>query len=130
MVPFVIFMGAGIGGVSRYALGHWIHGFAGTGFPWGTLIINISGSLLLTFIYGLIDASPTPSAEWRAFLGIGICGGFTTFSAFSYETIRLLQIGRWERGLTYVVLSVVLSLGAAIVGFRLAAALEIGRLAE
>ena len=120
MVPLAIFMGAGIGGVSRYALGHWIHGLAGAGFPWGTLAINISGSLLLALIYGLLDSSPLPSPEWRAFLGIGFCGGFTTFSAFSYETIRLLQIGRWERGLTYAVLSVVLCLGAAILGFRLA----------
>ena len=129
MVPLVIFMGAGIGGVSRYALGHWIHGVAGTGFPWGTLVINIVGSLLLTFIYGLIDASAAPSAEWRAFLGIGFCGGFTTFSAFSYETIRLVQTGHWERGLTYVALSILLSLGAAVVGFRLAAE-WISRLAD
>ncbi len=121
MLPFVIFVGAGIGGVSRYALGHWIHGITGTAFPWGTLVINVSGSLLLTFVYGLIDAGPAPSAEWRAFLGIGLLGGFTTFSAFSYETIRLLQTGHWERGVTYVVASVLCSLAAAILGFRVAA---------
>lgn len=123
MVPFVIFVGAGLGGVSRYAVGSWIQSGVGADFPWSTLAINVSGSLLLTFAYGLFDASAVASTEWRAFLGIGFLGGYTTFSAFSYETIRLLQNGDWERAMLYILASVLLSLAAAIAGFRLASEL-------
>jgi fluoride exporter len=121
MVPFVIFVGAGLGGLSRYAIGSWIQTATGQEFPWGTLLINVTGSLLLTFVYGYLDATMRPP-EWRAFLGIGFLGGYTTFSAFSYETIRLLQDGSWTRAMTYVVTSVLLSVSAAFVGVRLASA--------
>ena len=121
MVPFVVFVGAGVGGLARYAISLWIQS-AADGFPWGTLIINVSGSLLLTGVYGLLEGT-TAAPEWRAFLGIGVLGGYTTFSTFSYEAVRLLQDGDWERALLYVFASVVVSLGAAIVGFRLASTL-------
>lgn len=123
MVPFVIFMGAGLGGLSRYALGNWIQSAAGTAFPWNTLAINVSGSLMLTLIYGLLDSSAAGSPEWRAFLGIGFLGGYTTFSTFSYETVRQLQDGDWERAAVYILASVGLSLAAAVLGFRLASGL-------
>jgi CrcB protein len=121
MVSFAIFVGAGIGGLARYAFSAWLQ-FASAGFPWGTLIINVTGSLLLTFVYGLLEGTAA-APEWRAFLGIGILGGYTTFSTFSYESVRLLQDGEWERALLYVMSSVVLSIAGAVVGFRLASVL-------
>ena len=119
MAPLVIFVGAGLGGVARYGLSIWMQTLAGAGFPWGTLVINVSGSLLLTLVYGLLEGSGA-APEWRAFLGIGFLGGYTTFSTFSYEAVRLLQDGEWTRALAYALGSVLLSLLGAILGFRLA----------
>lgn len=121
MVSLAIFVGAGIGGLARYAFSAWLQS-ASASFPWGTLIINVTGSLLLTFVYGLLEGTAA-APEWRAFLGIGILGGYTTFSTFSYESVRLLQDGEWERALLYVMSSVVLSILGAVVGFRLASVL-------
>ena len=118
MTVFAIFVGAGLGGVTRYAVSAWIQDAAGAGFPWGTLVVNVSGSLLLTFVYAVLEGTTAP-AEWRAFLGIGILGGYTTFSTFSYETVRLMQDGDWGRASAYVAASVLASLGAAMVGFSL-----------
>ena len=119
MTVFAIFVGAGLGGVTRYALSAWIQDAAGAGFPWGTLVVNVSGSLLLTFGYAVLEGTTAP-AEWRAFLGIGILGGYTTFSTFSYETLALLKDGEWTRAGFYAVASVLLSLAATFLGFALA----------
>lgn len=119
MVGFVIFLGSGLGGLARYAAGSWIQSAMGAGFPWGTLIINVSGSFLLALLYGTLEGTSVPP-EWRAFLGIGVLGGYTTFSTFSYEAVRLLQDGDWDHALLYVLGNVIVSLGAAILGFRLA----------
>jgi CrcB protein len=121
MIPMVIFLGAGLGGVCRHALGSWVHAAAGAAFPWGTLLINVTGSILVTFVYALLDSTMAPP-EWRAFVGIGFLGGYTTFSTFSYEAVRLVQDGQWERALLYVGATVFLSLVAAVLGFRLASA--------
>jgi CrcB protein len=126
MTFLVVFVGAGLGGVARHLIGHWVQGSAGADFPWGTLLINVTGSAALTFVYGLLESTAAPP-EWRAFLGIGLLGGYTTFSTFSYETVRLVQDGAWDRALLYVLGSVMLSLGGAILGFGLASALLRGR---
>jgi CrcB protein len=122
MVAFVIFVGAGMGGLARYAVSTWVQSAANVGFPWGTLIINVTGSLLLTLVYGLLEGTAA-APEWRAFLGIGVLGGYTTFSTFSYESVRLLQDGEWERAVLYVAGSVILSIAGAVLGFRLASVL-------
>jgi CrcB protein len=119
MVALVIFIGAGLGGLARYGVGGWIQAAGGAGFPWGTLLINVTGSLALTFVYAFLEGTAA-APEWRAFLGIGVLGGYTTFSSFSYEAVRLLQDGEWERALVYVAGSVILSLAGAVLGFRLA----------
>ncbi|MGH7717469.1 MAG: fluoride efflux transporter CrcB [Gemmatimonadaceae bacterium] len=122
MLLFAIFLGAGLGGLSRYALGSWIQAATGTQFPWGTLAINVAGSLGLTFLYALLD-STMARPKWRAFLEIGFLGGFTTFSAFTYEAIRLGQDGEWARASLYVGGNVFVSLGTGVLGFRLASEL-------
>jgi CrcB protein len=118
VLALVIFLGAGIGGLARYGVGIWTQTVTGPAFPWGTLLVNVTGSLLLTFLYVLLEGT-AGSPEWRAFLGIGFCGGYTTFSTFSYETIRLLQDGEWRQATFYIVGSIVLSIAAALLGFRL-----------
>lgn len=118
MTGLVIFLGSGLGGLARYAAGVWIQSTSRSEFPWGTLVINVSGSLLLGLVYGTLD-NVSAAPEWRAFLGIGVLGGYTTFSAFSYETVRMMYDGEWDRALWYVLGSVILSLAAALLGFRL-----------
>ncbi|HET9982278.1 MAG TPA: fluoride efflux transporter CrcB [Longimicrobiales bacterium] len=120
MIPLVVFLGAGVGGLARYAVGGWIQQAAGAGFPWGTLVVNITGSLLLAFLYAFLEGT-IAAPQWRALLGVGFCGGYTTFSTFSYETVRLLQDGQWSRASWYVLGSVLVSLVAAAAGFRIAA---------
>jgi CrcB protein len=112
-----IAVGSAIGGVSRYLVGGLSQRLAGGTFPIGTLLVNITGSFFLGFIlrYGVETTTLTP--EVRAFLTVGFCGGYTTFSTFSYETVALAEDGQWTRAALYVALSVGLSLVATFVGF-------------
>ena len=121
MIGLAIFAGAGIGGVARYVLGGWVQAAAGAGFPWGTLVVNVTGSMLLAFLVAFTEGTAV-SPQWRAFLAIGICGGYTTFSTFSYEAVRLMQEGQWSRAGMYVLGSVVLCLFGAALGFQAAGA--------
>ena len=112
--------GSAIGGVSRYLLGGVLQRQTAGTFPVGTLVINITGSFLLGMVLRYAVDTPTLSPETRAFLTIGFCGGYTTFSTFSYETVALLEDGQWPRAAAYVVLSVVLSLLASFLGIAAA----------
>lgn len=113
-------VGSAIGGMSRYLMGGLIQRLLDTTFPAGTLLINISGSFLLGAILRYAIETPTLSPEIRALLTIGFCGGYTTFSTFSYETMALLEDGEWTRAGLYVGASVLLSLLGVFLGFALA----------
>jgi CrcB protein len=113
-------VGSAIGGVSRYLLGGLIQRWLDTTFPAGTLLVNISGSFLLGAILRYAIETPTLSPEVRALLTIGFCGGYTTFSTFSYETVALLEDGEWTRAGLYVGASVLLSLVGVFLGLALA----------
>ena len=108
-------LGSAVGGASRYALSTFIQQRAGT-FPIGTLVVNITGSLALGFLLRYALGSTSVSAETRALLTTGFCGGYTTFSTFSYETIALVQEGDYRRAAIYVAASVALSLAATFLG--------------
>jgi len=114
-----IALGSAVGGASRFALSSFIQQRAGT-FPVGTLIVNITGSLMLGFLMRYALGSTSVSAETRALLTTGFCGGYTTFSTFSYETITLIEQGDWRRASLYVGLSVFASLVGAFAGVALA----------
>jgi fluoride exporter len=118
----VLWVGAGsaLGGMSRYALTHLIQSRLTTPFPVATLGINVVGSLVLAFVVRLATESAGMNPEVQVFLTSGFCGGFTTFSTFSYETARLLETGDYMRASLYVAASVLLSLAAAFAGFALA----------
>ena len=113
---FWVALGSAIGGVARY----WFTGFGnrlmGADFPWSTIIINIVGSVVIGMV-----AARAPSDATRLFVMVGICGGFTTFSAFSLQTLTLLQQGEIARALANVLLSVLLCVLACWVGWRIAA---------
>lgn len=113
-------LGSAIGGVARYLLGGFIQERAGTVFPIQTLAINVTGSFLLGLIQRFALDSTAISPEARAFLTIGVCGGYTTFSTFSLETVRLMEDGDWRRAGLYVAGSVILSIAAALLGIAAA----------
>jgi CrcB protein len=115
-----VMLGSALGGGSRYLLGTFIQTRSGAVFPIGTLVVNVTGSLLLGFLVRYAADSSALSPESRAFLTVGLCGGYTTFSTFTYETVRLIQDGDWSRAGWYIVLSVVVSLAGAFLGMGLA----------
>ena len=118
-----VFLGGGLGSILRYVLSGVIVRHVGETFPWGTLLINVTGS----FLIGFFATFTGPDGRWlvapsiRTFFMIGICGGYTTFSAFSLQTLALAQDGEWFRAGTNVVASVVLCLLAVWLGHLLAA---------
>ena len=113
-------IGGAIGSLIRLLVGAAIQQRVGLGFPVGTLVINVTGSLLLGFImrFALDTTAVTP--VMRALLTTGFCGGYTTFSTFSFETVDLLREGLYARAGAYVASSVVLGLVAAFAGFAAA----------
>lgn len=113
-------VGSAVGGVARFLLGTLIQQRAGGMFPTGTLLVNVTGSLLMGFLFRYALGSAAVSPEMRVLLTTGFCGGYTTFSTFSYETIALLEEGQYQRAGVYVLLSVVLSLAACLAGVILA----------
>ena len=117
---WAVALGAAAGGVSRFYLATAIQQRLGASFPWGTLAINLSGSLLLGFIIRYALATPAISIEMRALLTTGFCGGYTTFSTYSYETALLFEDGQFGRAATYALGSVVLALVGTFAGFMLA----------
>ena len=116
----VIFLGGGIGSIGRYLLGTAIQRLTATPFPAGTFLVNITGCFLIGLFYGLINRHAWLTVEWRLFLVTGICGGYTTFSSFSYEAVNLAREGYWLNFVAYVLLSVVLGLLATVGGAALA----------
>jgi CrcB protein len=112
--------GSALGGISRYLVGGIVQKILDTTFPAGTLLVNLTGSFLLGLFLRYALETPTLTPELRAFLTIGFCGGYTTFSTFSYETFAMLEDGEWGRAGAYAALSVLLALGATILGFMAA----------
>ena len=108
--------GGAIGALLRYWTSTAVHNRLGTGFPYGTLTVNVAGSLLMGFLYiWLIDRLAVGPAL-RAFLLIGVLGAFTTFSTFSMETLNLLESGQPGRALANILVSVTVCIIAAGLG--------------
>jgi len=113
-------LGSALGGAARLLLGGWIQNRFGPSFPLGTLAVNITGSLLLGFLFRYVLETSAIGPDARALLTTGLCGGYTTFSTFSYETVRLVEDGEYRRAALYVALSVGLGLLAMACGMMLA----------
>jgi fluoride exporter len=114
-----IAVGGGLGALARFAAGAWMSTWAGTAFPWPTFAINVLGSALLGFLNGSLPRL-TVSPDTRGLLTIGLCGGFTTFSTFDLETLRLLEHGRHLAAAAYSAGSVTACLVGVFAGLRLA----------
>ncbi len=114
-------LGGALGSVARFWISNLSEARWGNGFPWGTLIANVSGSLLI----GILAACSGPNVGWfasdtaRKLFMVGICGGYTTFSAFSLEVMVMLERGDWSPALLYILASVIGSVAALAIGLRL-----------
>lgn len=118
----LVMIGGGIGAGTRYLLGSWVHAQLGGGFPWGTFAVNAIGSLLIGAVFSLAQhgsISPTITL----FLTVGVLGGFTTFSAFSYETLQLISSGNVTASFLNVAGQFTVSLMAVYLGFAIVRAL-------
>lgn len=109
-----------VGCISRYVMSGWVLGAAGGGFPYGTLAVNLVGSCLLGLIMEGSQHSTLFSPELRLGLTVGLLGGFTTFSTFSYETVRLLEDGSFGWAGANILLNVTVCLSAAALGIFVA----------
>lgn len=113
----IVFVGGGIGAALRHGVNRLAMAWLGTGFPAGTMIVNILGSLLMGLLISLLAEGPPASQGVRLFLATGVLGGFTTFSAFSLDALALWERGQPALAALYVAGSVLLSLAAIAAGF-------------
>ena len=121
-----IFIGGGLGSLARWGLSGCLAHAVGEEFPWGTIVVNITGC----FVIGVFATATGPEGRWlasasfRQFFMLGICGGYTTFSSFSLQTLSLAEDGQWFRAAANIVLSVVLCLIGVWLGHILALGLN------
>ncbi|HTM63707.1 MAG TPA: fluoride efflux transporter CrcB [Gammaproteobacteria bacterium] len=117
MNELLIFFGAGLGGIFRYWMSNGIYSLLGRQFPYGTLVVNVTGCLLMGFLFVLtIERFDGFGSQMRAFLLIGLLGGYTTFSSFSIETINLIESGNWTAALFNILFSTIACVAAAWLG--------------
>ncbi len=116
----LVALGAALGAPARYLADRAVQRWRGSNFPLGTLAVNVIGSLLLGVLIGSADSGGA-SPDLVLLAGTGFCGAFTTYSTFSYETVRLIEDGRAMAAAIYVAGSVLPGLGAAAVGVALGA---------
>ncbi|PAW78509.1 MAG: camphor resistance protein CrcB [Verrucomicrobia bacterium Tous-C9LFEB] len=115
----VVALGSALGGVTRFCLSGLIANRYGNWFPFGTLAINISGSFVIGFVAAIssADSRYLVNANVRTFLMVGVCGGYTTFSSFSLQTLSLAQDGQWLYAAANIVGSVILCLVGVWLGY-------------
>lgn len=115
----LVALGGAIGSATRYLVGGWFASRFGPAFPYGTFVINISGSFIIGLFLAFAQDRAWLSPYWRLFFAVGFVGGYTTFSTYEYEAVRLLQNGETMLGTIYMVGSMVTGGIAAIAGIVL-----------
>jgi len=116
MSYLLVFLGGGFGAMLRHGVNLGAARWLGINFPWGTLLVNVTGSLVMGLIAGFFALKSGQSQEWRLFLTTGILGGYTTFSAFSLDTALLYERGEIGIAALYVLGSVALSVAGLFIG--------------
>lgn len=117
---FWIALGAVAGASARYALSGYIARAISTSFPYGTLVINITGSLVLGFFLVLAGERTLLDPRWRMLIAIGFCGSYTTFSSYAFESFAAMESGQWALMAINIVANNALCLGAVVVGAAVA----------
>ncbi len=112
----MIAAGGALGAVARYVLGGLVQEWAGPRFPYGTLVINVSGCLVMGIVMTLLAERPVLHPNWRFLVPVGFIGAYTTFSTFEYETFRAVEQGAWLVGLGNILISVVVGFISVAVG--------------
>jgi CrcB protein len=115
----IVAVGGAAGSVFRYLMQLYIGRYVTLTFPAGTLVVNLSGCFIIGLLYGMADRFAWLTMEWRLFLITGICGGYTTFSSFSYEGVSLFRQGNYLYFFLYIGMSVFLGLLATFGGFSI-----------
>jgi fluoride exporter len=115
----LVFIGGGFGSIARFSIGKWITSIHTQHFPYGTLVVNVIACLILGLVIGLVDHRQFISASTRLFWTVGFCGGFSTFSTFSAETISLLQNGFYPSTVFYITASLLFCITATYIGLYL-----------
>jgi len=119
MGVLLVALGGAIGSVARYLMGGWFASRLGPAFPYGTFAINISGSFIIGLFLAFAERRASLSPYWRLFFAVGFVGGYTTFSTFEYEAVRLLQDDELLLGALYVAGSVVTGAFGVLAGIVL-----------
>ena len=121
MFKYIILIGTGgfIGSVLRFYISKLVQNVFLSSFPYGTFAVNVIGCLLIGIIFGIAEKGTWLTPEWRMFLTVGLCGGFTTFSTFSSESFQLLRDGQLMHVLSYAALSVLLGILAVYIGYMI-----------
>ena len=123
MMIFAVAAGGALGSVARYMLSGFTTDIVSSSFPWGTLSVNVLGSFFMGAVVTYMALAWNPSAEVRAFLTVGLLGGFTTFSLFSLDVINLWERGASMAAMSYVLISIIVSLFAIILGIMIVKAI-------
>lgn len=116
----LVFMGGGLGSVSRYGTSRLAARLFGNGFAWGTLAVNLAGCFLIGILGGLFDRQVLP-LRYRPLFVVGFLGGLTTFSSYAFDTFEFMRLGQWGKACANIALDNVLGLAFAAAGFILAA---------
>ena len=121
MIKSLLLVGLGsfCGGALRYYISTLMKSVCNQGFPWGTLLVNLVGCLLIGVVFGLFGKMETQSNSWCLILTAGFCGGFTTFSAFANESLQMLQSGNTLNLTIYILASVLVGIALVALGYWL-----------
>jgi CrcB protein len=112
----LVMLGGAFGAGARHLVGRATLGWFGPNYPWGTLAVNLIGGLLMGMLVGSLARFGQGGEQWRLLLGVGVLGGFTTFSAFSLDIMVMLERGDWATALGYILISVIGSMIALAIG--------------
>ncbi|MBC9034862.1 fluoride efflux transporter CrcB [Sphingomonas sp. JC676] len=115
----LVMLGGALGSGARYLTGRATLGWFGPGYPWGTLAVNLIGGFLMGVLVGSLARIGEGGEQWRLLIGVGVLGGFTTFSAFSLDAMVMIERGDWVSMLGYALVSVIGSIAALAIGLQL-----------
>lgn len=116
-------LGGAFGSGARHLVGRATLALFGPGYPWGTLVVNVTGGFAMGILAGLLARFGQGGEQWRLLLGVGVLGGYTTFSAFSLDAMVLIERGDWASAIGYAVASVIGAISALALGLMVARAI-------